>query len=427
MKRYLTGVDWVVNAIDYTSKAQSGIGNHSEIILELNNSLSHKALTETLNNFIQKFSCLNGFPSRAINLCPYWKVQPRRKIPPVRLQFIKLNSDSEYLLPMAAQVNTEFTNKREHLAFALIETDKKTFLTMTFDHRILDAKGAEAFLELFQQHNQNILHPPQISFKYPSNLNRWKEKLSSGRKINRFLLDFSKESPKILPLNPQNEPCKFKVIHLDPKQSDQLKDIAYAHAGYLMFMPYALAKCIQIMHKIFQEKNIPGETYLIPVPIDTRIKEESQKEAFFNHFSFFLFKIQAHKVDNLSDLIGEIKNQMYAQVKNKIPEAIINASFLMRIAGLPLTNFFLKLMSKKHFASFSFSYLNNANQPNRFMQEQLLNIFHLPRTPKPPGVGIFFNQFEDKLNITLSYFDDLLNDSQANQIINNLKVLCNES
>lgn len=60
MKRYLTGVDWVVNAIDYTSKAQSGIGNHSEIILELNNSLSHKALTETLNNFIQKFSCLNG-------------------------------------------------------------------------------------------------------------------------------------------------------------------------------------------------------------------------------------------------------------------------------------------------------------------------------------------------------------------------------
>ena len=194
-----------------------------------------------------------------------------------------------------------------------------------------------------------------------------------------------------------------------------------------MLMPYLLAKCIQIMHRIFQEKNIPGQTYLVPVPIDIRAKEQAHKETFFNHFSFFLFKINAHKADSLLELLDEIKTQMYAQVKNKIPEAIVNASLLMRIAGLPLTNFFLKLMSKKHFASFSFSYLNNANQPDKFMQEQLQNIFHLPRTPKPPGLGIFFNQFEDKLNITLSYFDDLLNDDQANKIVKALKELGNEN
>jgi len=427
MKRYLTGIDWIVNAIDYTGKAQSGIGNHSEIILELKNTPDHLALTETLNNFIRKFPCLNGFPSRAINLCPYWKVPVKNKMLPMRVQKIKLKSDTEYLLPMAGQVNTAFGNKREHLTFALIETDKKTFLSMAFDHRLLDAKGAEAFLYLFQQHDQDILTPLKHSFSHPSNLNRWTEKLLAGRQINRFLLNFSKEPPKILPIDMQNEPCRFKVIHLDTLQSERLRDIAYARAGYLMFMPYALARCIQIMHKIFQEKNIPGQTYLIPVPIDTRNKEESQKEIFFNHFSFFLFKINAHKVDDLSGLVNEIKEQMYAQVQSKIPQAIIKASFLMRIAGLPLTNFFLKLMSKKHFASFSFSYLNNANQPDKFMQEPLLNIFHLPRTPKPPGAGIYFNQFEDKINITLSYFDDLLNERQVDQIIKELRGLGNEN
>jgi hypothetical protein len=193
-----------------------------------------------------------------------------------------------------------------------------------------------------------------------------------------------------------------------------------------MFMPYALAKTIQIMHRIFQEKNISGTTYIIPVPIDTRTKEEAQKEALFNHFSFFIFQINAAKVNDLDWLLAEIKSQMYDQVKNKVTEAIVNASMLMRITSLPLVSFFLNLMIKKRFTSFSFSYLSNAYQQSEFMQEKVQNIFHLPRTPRPPGIGIFFNQFEDKFNITLSYFDDLLSDGQVTQITKGLEALGNE-
>lgn len=426
MKRYLTGIDWIVNALDYTAKAQSGIGNHSEVILELKNPPSHKALTEALNGFIQKIPLLNGFPSRAINLCPYWKVPTTKMKLPVQVHFIKLNDDSQYLLPLANQVNAAFKNKREHLVFTLVEAGKRTFLAMAFDHRILDAKGAEAFLYLFQQHYRNS-EPLQISLGCPPNLNKWREKFLAGRQINRFLLNLTKEPPRTLPFNPLSEPSKFKVIHLSPEESERLSRTAYSHAGYLMFMPYVLAKSLQIMHEIFQEKNIAGSTYFIPVPMDMRTKEEAQKEVLFNHFSFFLFKIKADKITDLAGLIAEIKNQMYDQVKNKVPEAMVNASFLLRIASLPLVNFFLKLMSKKHFASFYFTYLNNTYQQNKFMQEELQNIFHLPRTPKPPGVGIFFNQFENKLNITLSYFDDLLTDEQAGKISKSLKELGNEN
>ena len=68
MKRYLTGIDWVVNSIDYASKAQSGIGNHSEVILELKNPPGYKSLDTLLNDFIKKFPLLHGYPSRAMNL-----------------------------------------------------------------------------------------------------------------------------------------------------------------------------------------------------------------------------------------------------------------------------------------------------------------------------------------------------------------------
>ena len=426
MKRYLTGIDWIVNAIDYTGKAQSGIGNHSQVILELKNPPGQKSLEALLNDFTKKFPLLNGYPSRALNLCPYWKVLPVKKTQPVWIQTVKINNDdSQYLLPLAAQVNAAFHNKREHLVFSLVETPRRTFLGMTFDHRILDAKGAEAFLHLFQQYYEQR-KPPRISLACPPHLDRWIEKFLAGKQINRFLLKLTKESIRTFPFDPQNEPCKFKVIHLNTKQSERLNGTAYGRAGYLMFMPYALAKSIQIMHRIFQEKNISGTTYIIPVPIDTRTKEEAQKEALFNHFSFFIFKISADKVNDLDWLLAEIKKQMYEQVKNRIPEAIVNASMLMRITSLPLVNFFLNLMIKKRFASFSFSYLSNAYQQSEFMQEKVQNIFHLPRTPKPPGIGIFFNQFEDKINITLSYFNDLLSDNQVAQITKDLEALGNE-
>ena len=301
---------------------------------------------------------------------------------------VRFGDYSRYLQPLAAQVNSAFQNKREHLVFILTEAGGRDFFRHDFYDRILDAKGAEAFLHLFQQYYEQK-KPPQISLDCPPHLDNWINKFLAGRQINRFLLSLSKEPSRCLPFNPRNEPCKFKVIHLDRQRSERLTGMAYARAGYLMFLPYALAVSIRIMHRIFQEKNISGATYIIPVPIDTRTKEEAQKEALFNHFSFFIFKIRADKVDDFTGLLTEIKKQMYEQVKNRIPEAIVNASFLMRIASLPLVNFFLKLMIKKHFASFSFSYLNNAYQQDKFMQEEVSNIFHLPRTPKLPGSAFF--------------------------------------
>ena len=425
MKRYLTGIDWIINSLDYTGKAQSGIGNHSELILELKGSPSAAAIQEALNNFNRAFPILNGFPSRALNLCPYWKIPSGKKTVPIRLHYIKVNASQDHLAPLSALVNSAFQSKREHLIFTLVEAGQRSFLGMAFDHRLLDAKGAEAFLHLFQQFYQN--HTPlQISLACPPHLNKWIQKLLAGRQVNRFLLNLTKQSPRTLPLDTKNEPSRFRVIHLDPAQTERLTRQAYEQAGYLMFMPYLLAKSIQIMHRVFTQKNIEGANYLIPVPMDIRNKEEAHQDALFNHFSFFVFKIDAAKVDDLDWLLNQIKSQVYEQVKNKMPEAIINASFLMRIASLPLTNFFLRLMSKKNFASFSFSYLNNSYQQNMFMQARVQNIFHLPRTPKPPGIGIYFNQFDNKLNITLSYFDDLLSDEQADQIAKGLEALGNE-
>jgi hypothetical protein len=222
---------------------------------------------------------------------------------------------------------------------------------------------------------------------------------------------------------PKTRVCKFKTINFDIGQTNRFIDNAYNQAGYLMLMPYALAKSIIAMHRIFKAKNISGAVYIIPVSIDTRPQETTRQELFFNHLSFIFFKIDADLVNNFSCLLSVIKEQMYEQIKTGFPQALKNASMLLRIISLPLVNFFVRCMSKKQFAAFSFSFVNSAYSSTKFIEQEVKNIFHLPRVPNPPGIGIFFNQFNHQLNITLSYFDGIISEGQAEQIINELKSL----
>lgn len=424
MKRYLTGIDWVINAMDYSGKRSSGIGNVSQIVLELDSKPDAKDLEAALNNFVQKFPLVFGASSRSpLNLCPYWQASPNHKVRPLRINVTQLSDEADCFSQLVAEVNAPFVDNKEHLVFHLCSTDKRSFLGMTFDHRILDARGAEAFLEIFQ-HVYQKEPVPKISLDEPLHLNRWLTKFMAGRQVNRAFLNPSGNDACRFPAVPDSRVCKFKVIQFDPVCSLRFADAAFAQAGYLMLMPYALAKAIVIMQRIFRDRNLPGRTFVIPVSIDSRPQKRIERELFFNHASFFLFKIEAKSSDNFQMLLSSIKEQMYEQVKSGFPAAIENASFLLRIAPLRLVNLFLQFMVKNNF--FSFSFVASAVNVKKFMRQEVRNIYHLPRVPNPPGIGIFFNQFGERLNATLSYFEGVLSDDEAGQISAALDALGDE-
>ena len=425
MKRYLTGIDWIIHSIDYAGKAQFEIGNLSCVVIELRAEPNSRIIDITLRKFLQNFPLINGLPGRGFNLCPYWKIYPQSKMLPCKVDVIRLEDDANPLLLLEAALNKPFQNKREHLKFTIIHSGKHGFLSMTFDHRILDARGSEAFLDLFQRFYQNEVLP-QISFDEPAHLDHWKEKFIAGRQVNRVFLDLAKKTPRILPTPLRSRLCKFRVIEFDSLQAGRFTDDAYTQAGYLMLMPYALAKSVEIMHRIFEVRKIPGLTYIIPVSIDSRQHQVSSGELFFNHLSFFFFKIQAESVTSFPLLLAQIKEQMYEQVKSGFPEAVKRVTFLLRIAPLPLVNLFMHYMSRKHIASFCFSFVGSAYNAEKFAQNEVRNIFHLPRVPNPPGVGIFFNQFNGRLNATLSYFEGVLSEAEADNIASQFKAIGNE-
>jgi hypothetical protein len=50
------------------------------------------------------------------------------------------------------------------------------------------------------------------------------------------------------------------------------------------------------------------------------------------------------------------------------------------------------------------------------MGRKVLELFHMPRVPVPPGLGFFSNYFNGRLNLVISYLDGLLRDDEVQML-----------
>ncbi|MDO9464310.1 MAG: hypothetical protein Q7J67_03335 [bacterium] len=419
MKRYLTGVDWIIHTINHINKKETGVGNMFQVVLQLKGTLDETTLRECLNKFIKKFPVVNGRPMRNYNLAPYWKIYSNNKMLSPNIRTYRLDDNatfSKVLFTLEQGVNMPFNSIKEHLAFHLVHTGETSFLGVVFDHCLFDVRGAEAFL--------NMDYSQRISLTEPAHLCKWQEKFEAGKRVNRKLVQLSENKSRFLPLHSvvNNQGFKFKIISLDKRQTSAIIETAYNKAGYLMLMPYALAISMEALHSIFLKRGILTGDYIIPVSIDTRPVEKVHQEIFFNHMSFFLLRVKANEADSFSVLLQSIKQQIYDQIKADLPADIEKASLLMRIAPLPVLSYLMRMPLKGQIASFCFSYIGeSAYDSPMFMGKKIHNIFHMPRVPIPPGLGIFFNQFQGKLNVVFSYLDEMLEKDEIDSIIHTLR------
>jgi len=425
-KPYLSGIDWIVHVFDYMNKRATGAGHMFQIVLELDGAPEKDELQQSLNQFIHKFPIVNGKTVRDYNLAPFWKIPSRAQGGSFPFKIYQLENHAD-IFPLLEQLaNTPFSTDRDHIVFYLINTRGKSYVVAKFDHRLFDAHGAETFIGMFQQEWEE---KGACNWKIPlfrsAHLSEWREKFGAGKQVNRAFLGLAENAPpRVLPLTHalSKQGFRFSVIPFNQKQSVEIMEKADDEAGYLMITPYTMAITVQILHDIFTKRGINKGDYVIPVTIDMRSQKTVAQEVFFNHVSFFLFRIQADEIDDFSILVEAIKKQMYDQVRSGLARRIQEASFLMRIVPLPLLSHLMRVYLKGQIASFCFSYLGETvNNLDRFMGKKVHHFYHMTRVPIPPGLGVFFHNTQGKLNVYLTYAKGLLNEDEVNSIVHEME------
>lgn len=412
-KRYLSGPDWVINTLDHMMKATTGAGNISQVVLQFDSPHDENEIRTRLNRFINQFPVLEGSVSRDLKLAPYWKIPAKagRNVLFTVHHIEDRESDGAFLSVLEKTVNTPFPARKDHVAFHLLSGRSRCFLAMAFDHGIFDARGAEMFLNLFQQ---SMTHDSPVSgdmtFVSSSGLTGWSKKFLAGRNVNRRIIALSKFTPRVLALGAGGRSYRYYLLRFNEQETAHIYDRAYREAGYLLESPYLLAVIIQAVHDLFKDRLENGSSYLIPVTMDLRPGLDQLREIFFNYVSYLFYQVPVGEAGDARGLIALLKQQMYDQVKSGFPRDLAEASLLTRIAPLPLLGKLLQLPLKGKMATFAFSHLGRSSyQYPDLAGRQVANIFHMPRVPMPPGIGFFSNYHNKRLNLMIAYLEGLLN------------------
>jgi hypothetical protein len=416
-KRYLSGSDYVISALDHLMKASTCAGNMSQVVLQLSAAVNADEIRARVTRVVKLFPVLGGSVNRDFKLAPYWKIpgDAERDVTFMVHRLDDRGTDSAILPHLEKSANTPFRDENDHLAFHLFTDHGRSTLAMAFDHRIFDARGAELFLNLLQQGLNAEGMPGNIAFVSSAALTHWSRKFRAGKKVNRRIIGLSQSMPEALPLPPGADlRCRYHLLSFSERETAAIYKRAYHEAGYLMESPYLLAVIIQSMHELFANKRMNGSNYLIPVTLDLRPGLDPLQEVFFNYVSYLFYQVPIDEVLDRKGLISLLKQQMYDQVKAGFPKDLAEASLLMRIAPLPLLGKVLHLPLKGKMATFAFSHLGkSAYQHTGFMEADITNIFHMPRVPAPPGLGFFSSYFNKRLTLVISYLDGLLSEDDV--------------
>ncbi len=415
-KYYLNGIDWIAAALNCQCRLTPARGNNFLLVLELGAPFSSDKSKRLMDACHSILPFLVGSIRRAWHLAPYWQPGSGSEIP-FSENTVKDESGADFLLQAFAN---EPLPKNTAIAIKLISIDGKARLVFKFSHLILDGRGAELVLKSVLEGNLETVaaHPGLPS----PDLHRWADKFQAGKIVHRKRLEIL-EQHKIAALPSEqmtDMSAKFRIIKLDDAASADIQKKSDREAGPFMLGIYLASIVCHSFNQFLNVRKINGDI-MLPMSVDLRGFGVPQNTVFFNQWSFSPLIAERDERRELSDWIGKLKKQVMANAAAKIPQSLHTASMLSRIVPLPILSFFSKNMFGGTAGSIMFSFMSGSSLSQAFFETPLLNMYHLPLMPPHPGIGVFFNRFEDRINAVVSYRQGILSEDEIDKFTSSIE------
>ncbi len=406
---HLNGIDWVVQALHRDSRNAAGGDYHFFIAVELNTFPDPAKLRECFNRITELFPPVQGrFCRDWLNLAPYWKTA--REIVECDFKYIKVESDDGIHDELEKWLNLRFDDKAPLVAGMLLKKpDDTAVFACKFDHRIFDAAGGEKFIELLRKTwDGEKIEPEKYMLKQGPWLNEWKHQFECGRTVNRVLRQVSSQGVPAQLCDHNNGTNHFRRIVIDGDDFQRLLAHSDNIAGPMMLMPYLQALIQNGLYEVLKLRGFDNPFCLCPISVDLR--GMGSDELFFNNWS--MMPMYSHGADfhDFKSVVEAQKELFYEYMKNRFPYCLNRANMLTRIVPLPIYTRFAVTPFHGTAGTAMTALLNREefNSPDLFGCG-VKNLYHVPKIPARPGIGIFMNRKGDSLNVTLSWIDGVIN------------------
>lgn len=409
----LTATDCFILALENHIHNQGTSGNTCRYVFEIEGDFNVDALKTTLaqnkaSQQMASFALHKGLPLSI----PKWRAQTNFNID------VNVYKDDNYLPDYILNKIISSTTAPLFCFDILKRSSGNSTLIFSWNHLLMDGYGAVLYLKQLNSKSSNNSY---ISLSQKTKLSY--TLLKEATKAKFFLSRTSKNpTSSISPEQSyQKVHQKIKVISFTKEETDIIDGIAPKMGAKFGRSPYYLACAARGVKSILLNRKQTVSNFWIPVPQNQR-KKGAQGPLLGNHLSFLFYRINSENLNTIDAGVKDINEQMVQQVKNGIPKAYdVLMNYLKRIP----TSLYYHLIKGPQGNSLSgFLFTLAEDHPNdllNFLDHKVTNALSFPPNTYPPGLTFAFMRFEGKLQVMLLYYNEVLSETEANQLEEQLK------
>jgi len=213
----------------------------------------------------------------------------------------------------------------------------------------------------------------------------------------------------------------FEVIGFNRQESDAIRRKMASTAGELLLLPYFACCASRAVRSIIASRH-PNEDapILLSLPVQ-RQPNPSKRPLFHNHMVAYSLLLTGGELKDLAPATKNLYRAYASFLRRKLPAAMEPLTKL--IERCP-SRFYLKpasLYLKGEICSLFHSHTGQfPTHTTSLFGSRLINAYHVPSVSSPPGIGIFFSEFDAQLNCTISWKKGSLNPNELTLLKNTL-------
>ncbi|MEP4076750.1 hypothetical protein [Haloferula sp.] len=205
----------------------------------------------------------------------------------------------------------------------------------------------------------------------------------------------------------------FEILKFPKDASGTIRTKMAKTAGELLLLPYFACCASRAVQSVIASRH-PDESVpiLLSLPVQ-RQPNVSKRPLFHNHIVAYSLLLTGDELKELEPATKALYRKYANFLRRKLPTAMEPLTRLMERCP---SRFYLKPASfylKGEICSLFHSHTGRfAPEVDELFGSRLHNGYHVPTVSSPPGIGIFFSEYDDRLSCTISWKEGSLTESE---------------
>ena len=394
--------------VDYKIKKEKGTANTSQMLFDLESSISKSDLKDYLlsNKYFESFinvSIRNPFMRK------------------MRYRF----GEGKTLVIEEKKINNIDPSevfKDDDIGFmpvkiTLFQLENSSAILFQFNHIYIDNNGVKNLIRSFNGEEFDFLKTTttkqnSFSTRYKNMIvlsvkmmKKWYEKKAFIHSKNKgpikknYIIDTLTEE--------ETAHIKGKI-----KRSHHIESISSILMG---------ACCIGVKELLTNREEELKE-FIFQQPFDFSSKRE-RPYILGNRFSFIHYRLQPDQVTNLSELEYELNRQTLQQIKERTPYQFIDLESIFRNFPLAFHLWMISLPAKGKMTTFAYTFIDETKIIDEFAGIKVLDIINTPPVMRKPPITFGFAYYDGKFRTVQSYDSNAIEKSEAELLFKSIKEL----